>query len=178
MSQIYRTIYHSFFKEHVDSITRGSFWLSEESPVTLGEPVLLHETLTGYVSTPKKKRRIISYPSTDQAGEKNPVGISLDIRSILSGVSNDDIILRPAFYYPREIAIMQMGICKIINMAGTGTTAAAINEIALPIDGGAVPISFAARYTGSGYELGKYLEETKGQEAGLVFVDPKARVIA
>lgn len=177
MSNAYRTIYHSFFKEHVDAITRGQFWLSEESACTLGEPMILHETLTGYVSTPKKKKRIVSYPSAADAGAKHAIGISLDIRKISSGVSSDDKIMRPSWYFPREIAIMTMGICKIINMAGTGTTAAAIDETALPIDGGAVPYSFATAHTGSGFVLGKWMEETPGQEAGLVFVDPKAEVL-
>jgi hypothetical protein len=177
MSLAYRTIYHSFFKEHVQAITRGQFWLSEESACTLGEPMILHESLTGFVSTPKKKKRIVSYPSGSNAGAKHAIGISLDIRSILSGVTSDDIIMRPAYYYPREIAIMTMGICKIINMAASGTTAAAIDETALPIDGGAVPLSFASAHSGSGFVLGKWMEETYGQEAGLVFVDPKAEVL-
>ena len=180
MSQIYRTVYHSFFKEHVQSITRGQFWLSEESPVTLGEPVIIHETLTGFVSTPKKKKRIVSYPAATDPGTKEAIGISLDIRKISSGVTKDDIIMRPAWYFPREIAVMQMGICKIINMGATGTTAAQINERAFPINDGAVPKSHTGIPTGVGvtvYPLGKWLEETHGQEAGLVFVDPKPEVL-
>jgi len=181
MSNAYRTIYHSFFKEHVQSITRGQFWLSEESACDLGEPMIIHETLTGYVSTPKKKKRVVSYPSTaSYAGEKHAIGISLDIRKISSGVSNDDKIMRPSWYFPREVAIMTMGICKIINMNGTGTTAAAIDDKAYPIDGGAVPVGTAGIPTGVGstlYPLGKWLEETPGKEAGLVFVDPKKEVL-
>ena len=180
MSQIYRTVYHSFFKEHVQSITRGQYWLSEESAVDLGEPVLLHPTLTGYVSTPKKKRRIISYPAANDPGELHAIGISLDIRHILSGVSNDDIIMRPSYYYPREIAVMQLGVCKILNMSPTGTTMAQIDEKAFPIDGGAVPESHASVPTGTAvtrYVLGKWLEETRGLEAGLVYVDPKGEVV-
>lgn len=180
MSQIYRTVYHSFFKEHVQSITRGQFWLSEESPCDLGEPMLLHPTLTGYVSTPKKKRRIISYPAATDPGTLHAIGISLDIRHILSGVSSDDIIMRPSWYYPREIAIMQMGICKILNMSATGTTMAQIDEQAFPINGGAVPLSHAGVPTGTSvtrYMLGKWLEETRGLEAGLVYVDPKGEVV-
>lgn len=180
MSQIYRTVYHSFFKEHVQSITRGQFWLSEECGVDLGEPVILHPTLTGYISTPKKKRRILSYPSADDPGETHAIGISLDIRKIQSGVSSDDIMMRPSWYYPREIAVMQMGICKILNMGETGTTIAYIDEKAFPTDGGAVPESNAGVPTGVGvtrYLLGKWLEETRGLEAGLLFVDPKAEVV-
>lgn len=183
MSNAYRTIYHSFFKEHVQSITRGQFWLSEESACTLGEPMILHETLTGYVSTPKKKKRVVSYPSTaTYPGEKHAIGISLDIRKISStGVVTKDMkIMRPSWYFPREIAIMTMGICKIINMGATGTTAAQIDERAYPIDGGAVPKSYATIPTGVGttlYPLGKWMEETPGQEAGLVFVDPKVEVL-
>lgn len=181
MSNAYRTIYHSFFKEHVQSITRGQFWLSEESACDLGEPMIIHESLTGYVSTPKKKKRVISYPaSATYPGEKHAIGISLDIMKISSGVSNDDKIMRPSWYFPREIAIMTMGICKIINMSGTGTTAAQIDEQAFPIDGGAAPKSYASIPTGVGttlYPLGKWMEETPGQEAGLVFVDPKVEVL-
>lgn len=180
MSNTYRTIYHSFFKEHVQSITRGQFWLSEEVGVDLGEPVLLHETLTGYVSTPKNKRRIISYPAATDPGTMHAIGISLDILKISSGVSDDDKIMRPDWYFPREIAVMQMGICKILNMGTTGSTAAQIDERAFPINGGAVPLSAATVPTGVGvtvYPLGKWLEETIGQDAGLVWVDPKAEVL-
>jgi len=176
----YRQIYNSFFKEHVQSMTRGQFWLSEESPVDLGEPVLLHPTLTGFVATPKNKRRIISYPAAYNPGEEHAFGISLDIRYISSGVSNDDIIMRPMWYFPREIAVMKMGICKIINMSASGSTAAQIDEQAFPIDGGAVPLSHANVPTGVGvirYPLGKWLEETPGGEAGLVYVDPKAEEV-
>ena len=176
MSEKYRTIYHSFFKEHVQSITRGEYWLSEESGIDLGEPVVLHPTTTGFVSTPKKKRVIKAYDNAT-AGAEHAIGISLDIRHLSSGVSSDDIIMRPAWYFPREIAVMKMGICKIINVGATGTTAAAIDEIALPADGGATALSLAGVQSGSGYVLGKWLEETKGQEAGLVYVDPKAEVL-
>ena len=65
-------------------------------------------------------------------------------------------------------------------MGVTGGTAAQINERAFPIDGGAVPKSNSSIPTGVGvtvYPLGKWIEETPGQEAGLVFVDPKPEVL-
>jgi len=177
----YRQVYHSFFKEHVQSITKGQYWLDEYSSVLLGEPVIFHPNLTGLISTPKKKRIIQSYPAAADAGELHAFGVSLDIRGNMSGldteIGKEILMLRPDIYYPREIAVMQLGICKIINQAGSGTVAAQVDEIALPIDNGAVPLSYAGHYTGSGFTLGKWLEETPGQEAGLVFVDPKAEVL-
>jgi len=174
MSNYYRTAYHSFFKEHVQSLSKGRFWLDEASDVDLGEPCVLHPTLTGYIGTPIKKRRIKSYDNATP-GAEHAIGISLDIREISSGVSNDNIILRPDYYYPREITLMKMGICKMLNKA-TGYTAQ-IDEKCLPANGGGYPQGGPGTQSGSGYSLGKWLEETVPGEAGLVFVDPKAEVL-
>jgi len=174
MSQ--RNAYTSFFKEHTTSLTKGKYWLAESSPVELGEPVVLHPTITGYVANPKRKRVIKSYDNAIP-GAEHAFGVSLDIRYISSGVSKDDQIMRPDWYYPREITVMKIGICPVVNVA-TGYTAQ-IDEKALPANGGAVGFGAPGGATGIGahYSLGKWLDETPAQTPGLLYVNPMMEVL-
>lgn len=172
----YRNAYTGFFKEHTECLTKGRYWLNEEYGVTLGEPVVLHPTLTGYVSNPKNKRVIKSYDHATP-GAEHAFGVSLDIRSISSGVSKDDKIMRPDYYYPREITVMKIGICPVVNVA-TGYTAL-IDQKALPANGGAVGFLAPGAATGVGnhYPLGKWLDETPADTPGLLYVNPMMEVL-
>jgi len=171
-----RNAYTSFFKEHTECLTKGRYWLDEQYGVELGEPVCLHPTLTGYVGNPKNKRRIKSYDNATP-GAEHAFGVSLDILYASSGVDKDTLILRPDHYYPREIAVMKIGICPIVNVA-TGYTAQ-MDEKALPANGGAVGFGAPGAATGVGlhYPLGKWLDETPAQMPGLLYVNPMLEVL-
>lgn len=160
-----------WFKEHTQCLSKGKFWLDEYSPVELGEPVVRH-SLTGYVANPINKMRIKSYDNATP-GAVEPLGVSLDIRYSMSGVTEDEKIMRPDWYYPREITVMQIGICPIINTA-TGYEAR-INDKAVPANGGAQ--SENAPGVSTGYTLGKWLEDTEAQTPGLLFVNPMMEVL-
>lgn len=172
----YRNARTSFFKEHTTSLSKGRYWLDEASAVTLGEPVCLHPTLTGYVGNPKNKRRIKSYDNATP-GAEHAFGVSLDIRYVSSGVEKDDLIMRPDRYYPREITVMKIGICPVVNVA-TGYTAQ-IDEKALPANNGAVGFGAPGAATGVGvhYPLGKWLDETAPDTPGLLYVNPMMEVL-
>lgn len=163
--------FSTFFKEHTTALSKGRFWLDENSSVTLGEPVKFHAT-TGMVATPINKRRITRYDNATPGAEE-VIGVSLDIRYSQSGVSDDDIIMRPDRYYPREITVMQIGICPIVNTA-TGYSAN-VNDKALPAQLGAQPVG--APGVSTGYTLGKWLQDTAAQEPGLVWVNPMMEVL-
>lgn len=161
----------SFFKEHTTALSKGRFWLDENSNITLGEPVKFH-ALTGLVATPIKKRRITAYDNATPGAEE-VIGVSLDILYSQSGVSDDDKIMRPDWYYPREITIMQIGICPVVNTA-TGY-AANVNDKAFPAIGGAQAVG--APGISTGFTLGKWLQDTPAQEPGLIWVNPMTEVL-
>lgn len=171
-----RNAYTSFFKEHTECLTKGRYWLNEEYGCELGEPMCLHPTLTGYVANPKRKRIIKSYDNATP-GAEHAFGVSLDIRYLSSGVSKDDKIMRPDWYFPREITVMKIGICPVVNMA-TGYTAQ-VDEKALPANGGAVGFGAPGAATGVGehYSLGKWLDETLPETPGLLYVNPMMEVL-
>ena len=160
-----------WFKEHTMALSKGRFWLDEFYDVELGEPVVKH-ALTGFVANPIKKRRIKSYDNATPGAEE-PIGVSLDIRYSTSGVTEDQKIMRPDWYWPREITVMQIGICPVINTA-TGYQAL-INDKAVPADGGAQSIN-APGVTGT-YTLGKWLQDTIATRPGLLFVNPMMEVL-
>lgn len=164
--------YLSFFKEHTTALSKGRFWLDENSAITLGEPVKIHTTLTGLVANPIRKRRIRSYNNATPGAEE-VIGVSLDIRYSTSGITDDDRIMRPDRYYPREITTMAIGICPVLNTA-TGF-AANINDKAFPAIGGAQPIG--APGISTGFTLGKWLQDTPAQEPGLIWVNPMMEVL-
>lgn len=171
-----RDAYQSFFKEHTECLTKGRYWLNESYAVTLGEPCCLHTTLTGYVANPKRKRIIKSYDNATP-GAEHAFGVSLDIRYASSGVEKDDKIMRPDWYFPREITVMKMGICPVVNMA-TGYTAL-MDQKALPANGGAVGFLAPGAATGIGahYPLGKWLDDTPPALPGLLYVNPMMEVL-
>jgi len=166
--------YTTFFKEHTQALSKGRFWLDEQSSCTLGESMKLHPTLTGYIQTPIKKRRITRY-SNATPGAEEVIGVSLDIRHVSSGITNDERIMRPDYYFPREITVMQIGICPIVNTA-TGYVAQ-INDKAVSALLGAQSINAPGVATGAGYTLGKWLQRTPAQEPGLVYVNPQLEVL-
>ena len=172
----YRNAYTSFFKEHTDCLTKGKYWLDEQYGIELGEPALLHPTLTGYVGNPKNKRRIKSYDHATP-GAEHAFGVSLDIKHVSSGVSKDDKMMRPDWYYPREITVMKIGICPVVNVA-TGYTAQ-MDEKALPANGGAVGFGAPGAATGVGvhHSLGKWLNDTPAQTPGLLYVNTMMEVL-
>jgi len=162
----------AWFKEHVQSMSRDIYWLDENSDVELGEPVILHPTLTGFVGNPIKKRRIKSYDNASP-GVDMAIGVSLDIRYSTSGVSNDEKILRPDKYWPREITVMKLGIAPIIN-THTGIEAI-INDTAIPSNGGAESIRvLATGVRAAATTLGKWLQSTEATRPGLLFVNPQS----
>ena len=163
--------YDGWFKQHTNAISTGTYWLADDYAVELGEPVCFHSA-TGFVANPKKKRNIKSYDNA-VAGAEMALGVSLDLRYMKSGVSTEDLVLRPDRYMPREIAVMKIGICPIKN---TKTGAAiGINETVLPSDGGCEGIaSFATGVRASKHTLGKALENIPADGRGLIWVNPNA----
>lgn len=168
----YRDAYTSFFKEHTDSLSDGKYWLDEQYDVELGEPCCVYTGITGHATNPKEKIRIKSYDNVTP-GAEHAFGVSLDIRAGSSGVSKDNLMLRPDWYYPREITVMKIGICPVVNI-DSGYTAL-MDEQAYPADGGAVGPGAAGIATG--FTLGKWLEDTAPVMPGLMWVNPMMRVI-
>jgi len=103
--------------------------------------------------------------------------VKLTILYASSGVTKDEKMMRPDHYYPREIAVMKIGICPIVNVA-TGYTAL-MDQKALPANGGAVGFLTPGAATGIGnhYPLGKWLDETPAQTPGLLYVNPMMEVL-
>lgn len=163
--------YSGWFKQHTDALSTGKYWLGEDYPVELGEPVCWHSQ-TGFVANPINKRRIKSYDNAT-AGAEMALGVSLDLRYMKSGVSTENLVLRPDRYMPREITVMKIGSCPIKNM-NTGV-ACGINETVLPANGGFEPITaFATGVRLSKHTLGKALEEIPMDGRGLIWVNPEA----
>lgn len=163
--------YEGWFKEHVTSLSVGRYWLSEESAVTLGEPVCW-SSVTGLIANPKRKRRIKAYNNAT-AGADMSIGVSLDVRYASSGVDDEDKVLRPDRYYPREIAVMKIGVCPIKN-TNTGM-AISLNDTVLPTINGCETINNTA--TGlwdARYTLGKSLTEIAASGRGLIWVNPES----
>lgn len=167
----YRQGFTAFFKEHTTSLSKGRFWLDEGSDCELGEPMQL-DTTTGYVANPINKRRIKSYDNVTPGAEE-VIGVSLDIRSVMTGATADEKIMRPDYYWPREITVMAIGICPVVNTA-TGYEAQ-INDKAVPADGGAQSVN--APGVSTGFTLGKWLQETLAQTPGLIWVNPQMEVL-
>jgi hypothetical protein len=172
MAYAYRQGFTAFFKEHTQALSKGRFWLDEDSDCELGEPMLIDSGQTGYAANPIKKQRIKSYDNVTPGAEE-VIGVSLDIRSVMTGATDDEKIMRPDYYWPREITVMQIGICPIVNTA-TGYEAQ-INDKAVPSDGGAQ--SFGAPGVSTGFTLGKWLQRTPAQTPGLVWVNPMMEVL-
>jgi len=164
--------YVGFFKQHTTALSTGNYWLAEDSQdISLGEPVVNH-TDTGMVGNPKNKRKVKAYDNAT-AGAVMPIGVSLDIRLRSSGVSDDDLRMNLKKYYPREIAVMKIGICPIKN-TNTGFDIG-INDTVVPsVDGCENLGQFATGIWNTKYTLGKALEDIPANRRGLVWVNPES----
>jgi hypothetical protein len=160
-----------WFKEHTTALSKGKYWLADEYDVELGEPVVRHAD-TGFVANPINKKKVKSYDNAT-AGAEEALGVSLDIKYAISGVSSDDKILRPDYYWPRDMLIMQIGICPIVN-THTGYTTL-VNQTVIPSNGGCE--SLGAQPTGLRADkttLGKALQDAPPGVPGLVWVNPQS----
>ena len=159
-----------WFKEHTTALTKGKYWLEDDQEIGLGWPVC-KSTATGYEENPIKKAKVTQFTGT--AGAKECIGVSLDIKKVKSGVSNDDIIMRPAWYFPRDMLVMQIGICPIKNMS-TGYTIP-LNETVVPATQGCEGLgTFPTGVQASKYTLGKALQDIPPNQPGLVWVNPQS----
>jgi len=161
-----------WFKEHTTALSKGKYWLDEQYDVELGEPIVIHPSLTGFVANPINKIRVKSYDNAT-AGAEMAIGVSLDIKYASSGVSNDDKILRPDYYWPRDMLAMQIGICPITN-THTGITIN-VNDTVVPSNGGCESLStLGTGVRATAYTLGKALQSAPPGVPGLVWVNPQS----
>jgi len=160
-----------WFKEHTTALSKGKYWLSDEYDVELGEPICRHAN-TGYIANPINKKFAKSYDNAI-AGAEEALGVSLDIKSVISGVSDDDKIMRPDFYWPRDILVMQIGICPIVN-TNTGYTTL-VNQTVIPSNGGCESLgAYGSGIRNAKHTLGKALQDAPPGVPGLVWVNPES----
>jgi len=141
-------------------MSKGEYYLLDESAAVFGEPMILHGT--GISKRGFNQRPVYSYNVA--AGSVKTMGVSVEWRADISGYTAEDWALLGTYNRKRDLSILLKGSITIKNV-GSGDIE--VGDTVIPADGG------CEKMTASGqFSLGQAKEKIVSLHRGLIFVNP------
>jgi len=151
---------HYWDKSAETTISRGEYYLLDDSPAEFGEPMILYGT--GISKRGFNQRPVYSYNVA--AGLVKTMGVSIEWRADISGYSDEDWALYGTHNRRRDLSILLKGSISIKNV-GSGDIE--VGDTVVPADGG------CEKMTASGqFSLGISRQKIVSLKRGLIFVNP------
>lgn len=151
---------HYWDKSSEATISRGEYYLLDDSPVEFGEPVILSGT--GIAKRGFNQRPVYSYNVT--AGSVKCLAVSIEWRADVSGYDAEDYALLGTHDMKRDISLMMKGTISIKNV-GSGDIEP--GDTVIPADGGCQKMESTGQFS-----LGIARQKIVSLHRGLVFVNP------
>lgn len=151
---------HYWDKSADTIISRGEYYLIDESPVEFGEPIILIGT--GIARRGFNQRPVRDY--NQPAGTVKTLGVSIEWREAISDYTDEDFALRGTHDMKRDISLLLKGSITIKNM-GSGDIE--VGDTVVPINGGCEKMTTSGQFS-----LGQAKQKIPSLKRGLVFVNP------
>lgn len=151
---------HYWDKSAETTISRGEYYLLDNSPAEFGGPMILHGT--GISRRGFNQRPVYSYDVT--AGSVKTMGVSVEYRVDVSEYTAEDWAIHGTHNRKRDLSILLKGTISIKNV-GSGDIE--VGDTTIPANGG------CEKMTSSGqFSLGIARQKITSLHRGLVFVNP------
>jgi hypothetical protein len=151
---------HYWDKSADTIISRGEYYLIDDSAAEFGEPIILIGT--GIAKRGFNQRPVRSYD--ESAGTVKALGVSVEWRANVKDYTDEDYALLGTHDMKRDLSILLKGSITIKNM-GSGDIEA--GDTVVPVDGGCEKMETSGQYS-----LGQAKQKIPSLKRGLVFVNP------